>query len=692
MTDFLQDFDKDYAAPVHEFLDGAERVPPEWVAGELENGEDLTAGADGGAPPVPAAPGPGGNKLTVDGFVELVHMGRVHRDKRGLFHHAGQLSDLDPKALENEGRAHGVMFRAAVEREVVLVGGMLRSMRMALDESFRQRGVPAPGADGFGIGSIVGLLGDLVGGAGGAATRPAPEDLNPFIQQVKTTAGTIDTVKLDYKLLHEGGEKLHEVRASYRKYLADKFALMSQKSDATGGAGGLLSGLPGMPDMPRALGFIFELLQKWPFVADEFYLRMLMQCHIAMGPAIEAACSAMTIDSLRKRRAPIYSSWWRASNEQAGAGSVLGSTGIGAIDSVLAPVDSAMTDAVDFLSLPVALAPGSPFVDQAFMAASPTGWLGSQTQAVAKIVAGCFTSFFGEGMPEFIKDFVTHVATIHADFLREIYTRLLGPPGRQPILTEQLVEAARLHLVSKLIDGIIGSAGLAGTVQNALAFSVQGLPLNPLKGIIDRIKELLAKEVVPYIEPAIPFAMNSLAGRLNAAQSFAMQSGSHSMEVYLAELPAAHALLFQNVFFPFWDKLVGVLFSPVNQWLTDEAGPIVDKVADDIGIAKGYLDDVRSGMLKAQKLYEATKKPLTFDAAKPGDPFKDYEDALAAEVTDADPSLGPPMKLDPWFPRRNDKASAAELTPSEVQAVPAKWKPKPKDGGKKDGDNGGGAK
>ncbi|MCC6521747.1 MAG: hypothetical protein IT373_03720 [Polyangiaceae bacterium] len=672
MVDFLDDFEKDFGAPMHEVLDGAERKPPKIVFGKLVNGEDLTQ-AGAGATPVPVAPGPGGNRLALDDTVELVHMSRVHRDKRGLFHHAGELSDLDPKALDTESRAHGLMYRAALEREVMLLGGLVRSFRRALDDSLKQRGVPAAGAAGFGIGSLLGLLGDLAGGPGSAAARPAPEDLDVFLTQVAATAQKLDQKELRYAALHDAGRTLHVVRSSYRKYLVDKLALANVPRAAAAAGPGLLAGLPGMSAMPPEIGFVIAMLQKWPFIADELFLRMLMQCQLSMAPAIEAACGAVTLDALRKHRAPVYPPWWRPNDTAPGIGPLVDETGISELDGPLGEADAAAREVIDFLSLPVALAPGSPFLDQAFQAATPSGWLGSQTQALAKIVAASFVAFFGKGMPVELKDFVTYMATFLADFLREIYARLLGPAGQKPIYHHDLVASARLHLVSKLIDGIIGSAGLASTLGNGLSFNIQGIPVNPLAGLVARLKELLAREVVPCIEPAIPFAMRGLAERLNGARRAAAKG--HTMEAYLAELPAAHALLFQNVFFPLWDRLAALLFDPVSAWLGKEAGPLVDKVGENLGVARGWLDDARNGMLKASKLYAALKKPFKWDPTDPDadDPFKPYEDALGSEVVDTDPTAQTPLALQPFFPSREDKATAAPVADAELARVRPLW-------------------
>lgn len=70
---------------------------------------------------------------------------------------------------------------------------------------------------------------------------------------------------------------------------------------------------------------------------------------------------------------------------------------------------------------------------------------------------------------------------------------------------------------------------------------------------------------------------------------------AHTMEAYLAELPAAHALLFRNVFFPLWDRLAALLFDPMSAWLGKEAGPLVDKVGENLDVARGWLDDARNG-------------------------------------------------------------------------------------------------
>lgn len=192
------------AAAVSNVLTGGRRVPPDMPSadGEFQNGRDL-AGPPDAAPAIRATVARGGVTVVVDRTIEFLHFGTTYLDRAAAFPHDA-LEDSDPEVdLSSLVGGHAIQFRAGLEREAILLGGFLSAHVAALTEREGNEGT---------LGKVMGVVGDLLGGGGGASRKPEPADLNPYVTQVMTAGSSLDIATIPYDVLHKAGIALHKTR------------------------------------------------------------------------------------------------------------------------------------------------------------------------------------------------------------------------------------------------------------------------------------------------------------------------------------------------------------------------------------------------------------------------------------------------------------------------------------------------
>jgi hypothetical protein len=687
IQDKYQDVEKN-AAAVSNVLTGVFRTPPNMPSdkGEFQNGRDLTL-PPGGSVEVNVAPATAGSaKVVLDDKIELLHFGTVYLDRATAFPH-DKIDDSDPKLdFASQLGGHAIEYRAALERESILMAGFLSAHQTALGERDKDEGT---------VGKVLAAVGSLLGGGGGVDDKAEPADLNPFIKKVQTVGGQINVDQITYDVTHKAGIDLHALRASYLDYLGGQ---IDAKKNAPPEAG-MLASIPMLSSvLPKEIGNIFTLVEKMGEKAFDVYVKLILGLTRTFMPVIETACRDITIDAITGKKVPLYDVWLPppdvpdTDTPLIQAPTAPAPTGIGPLDklvgqamgqvtSAVKEVDAKADPVVDFLSKPGKPAPGGPFVDQVFaQLADGSGYLktAAGVSSIGDLMRVAVEQAFGFGaLPHFVEALVTKACGVLADFVRGVYGTLVTLDPTKPIVEGDLVLAGRTHLISQLIEEIAHSISFLDKIRHfSFNLNLFGPIEKTLSGeaLFQRGKEFLNQELGPHLDPIIEKVMKDFAAVLEGARKEAQ--GAMTMEVYLSRLPWLYALLFRKTFFPIWDLLVHSIFKPVSDLLN----PMVGDVEGLAKKAKGIVDDVRTGLLRASKVVD-TALTQGLQGGLAGTNLSKYEDALHAVLPGGAQPPGAPTPAATTFPlkARKNSGTAKAIEPSVLAKVKPddKWQDKP---------------
>jgi hypothetical protein len=677
---------EDNASKVSEALTGGKRRPQDLpkVDGEFQNGRDLS-GPPGTTPGINATPAKGGVKVVIDDPVELLSFGFAYRDRRAAFAHAS-VDDTDPAAdLAGMLGGRGVQYRAALQRETILLGGFVASHMTALTQRDQDEGT---------LGSVMGVVGNLLGGGGGMSARAEPADLAPLYAQITAVAGAIDTDTITYDVTHKAGIDLHKARAKYAAYVKQQI----DKKPPPAGQAGLLASIPMLSSLlPPEIGHIFAMVEKMTMKAFDIYLGLYLRLTDATMPILEQACRDIGIDAIDKRRTPIFNVWSppaKAADKPAhliDAPKSPGNTGLGFIDNAVQSVIGGITGVtdtinagadpvIDFLSRPAKAAPGGPFLDRVFSQLDAgSGYLTtiSGAKSLGELAVSAAENEFGFPLPDFVKGIVTKICDALGDFLRGVYGQLVSSDPQEAIREADLVAAGRAHLLSQIIDSLTHGVSLLDKIRNAsFNLNLFGPIAKTLSGeaLYQRAKELLNEKLGPNLDPILELAMRDFAATLEAARKEGQ--AAMTMEVYLARLPALYALLFRKTFFPIWDLLVHTVFKPVSDLLD----PMTGKVAEAANKAKGIVDTVRTGLLRAKNLAD-TALTQGVQGGLGGTNLGAYKKALESKLPGGgdDGDSGKAAATAFPFPSRKTRCTGTPIDDATFKKVEpdTKWKPAP---------------
>jgi hypothetical protein len=359
---------------------------------------------------------------------------------------------------------------------------------------------------------------------------------------------------------------------------------------------------------------------------------------------IEKACLKLSLDQIQKKTSPIYPAWFVKPKEEGAAedepfanfqqesplqGNVAelepfstvneefqkGVTTVNEeVNSAVAPV----TDVVDFLSKKVEPAPGSPYLPDVFGAQKEPDGPIFGCEALGKVAVACFARAIGGGeipgfMTGFVGTIVENVFAVCAEFLRAVYEKLCSLDPKATISVEELTEAGRNHLVFKLVDLALEKTGLTELLKE-LSFKIPEPPMLPaginwpqdpisVDPIIALLKNKLAEELGPFLDPVMGYAMSGLAERLNATRAWAAGT-SMTMEAHLAQLPSELALMFRNLLGPLWQFLTDTLMGALNDVMGQVLGPMAGALGvakDGLGAVTGAIEDAKKKAAQAQQ-------------------------------------------------------------------------------------------
>lgn len=623
----------------------------------------------------------GGTTIDLPEPIEFVHFGHVYRDRSPLFpcpkisDMAGDLGDEDDTYTGSDPPAHGLMFRASLMRETVLLGGFIRAHMDALIAEEKSKGV---------IGVLAQVLADLTGSAGGTEDKPNPVDLNPHLKKVIEAGKKINRPRIDYPALHESGVMLHTARKAYREYLVKE--LEKRHAPAKSPGGGILNDqvdelneaiqaghdwLGGTHDpakpakhdavpkltalVPPGVQDFLSLVQKISFKAWDVCAALNYEYSVRLEPIIEDASREMSVHAIKHRMAPMFPVWFMepqpeyelpANVEQkifdkienplskSDVPKLLGAL-VGpindAVDVITNPIKDALTKydqevgidkTLDFLSRPDRYTPGRPFLDDIFLipadADAPEVPDGARRARVGwsgglgQMAVDCFKGALNiKRLPGFLEFVVSKVSTVCAEFIRSVYCRLLTLKDTEQVTEAEIVEGARKHLVGNIIETILGGLDF---VQKLRTFTLD-IPIAEVSisvdALIGRAKEFASTKLEQFIDPVIKFAMRDLHGMIFAYRQTAIANRSLTMEVHLAQLPTVFSRLFRNVFFPLWDKVLEKTIAAVSGSLA----PRVLEAGQALLKARAQVEEVRGKIVQGLAALE------TLPAALPGVAF-----------------------------------------------------------------------
>ncbi len=605
-------------------------------------GVDLST-PDGSDPTVPAAgaqdPEDPSSNMALGLQIEFIHFGRVNHDVSDFF--VGTEAVDDTKALDADQNVGGraVYFRAGVQREAMFLGGLAKAISTAMEER---------AAEESGVGELVSMAADLLGGQGGGKTEPSPADMMQFLDKVAAAYNLINTEDITYTNLHDAGIQLQTIRATFIKYLTD---LVPKKADpnadpnaappSTPNPTGMLSNLPivggGLP-IPWPIGDAITFMRTYTGKIFDVQSIMIYGLVLKMGDAIEQACRDITTDFINNERTPIYPIWSLPQDVFApdgkfadmaapdlGAGGLpmgAGDTAQNAANSGTNSANSALNQGaqepmqvVDFLSKPYPAPPGGKYLDTAFQVSDETGTFGG-SEKLADLAVSCFITGISTDPPDFLQGFVSdmlsHVFAVDLEFLRGVYRTLCSMPTNEVVSTEEIVAAGAVHLVEHFIDLATNKLGLDDIIKS-LSMPIPSNPL-PMGGInwptgtlsaepiAAKLKQILADKIGPFIGPVVDYAMNGLAQHLNATRGWA-KGGAFTMEAHLAALPCELAFVFRNTFGPLWNFITEILYGVVGDALKEVLGPAADAFgfADDaLTSADSYISQAQNWATQAQ--------------------------------------------------------------------------------------------
>lgn len=601
---------------------------------------------DGGVPVIPASPtnanGAAQAKtatMKLGRPIEIIHFGRVHLDVARAFHAkepTDDMKELEPAALP--GRA--VYYRAALEREAVLLASLAKSVESALAAKEKSEG---------NLGKLMKGAADLVGAAGGTADSAASADMKPFLSKIGATWEKLNKADIVYADLRGAGIALHSIRTNLRAYLLEQ---LGKGDKAPPPAPGLLSNLPfiGELPLPGKLGEVVSTFRKVGGKLHDVNKAMIFGLTVAMQPAIEDACHDVSIQQLMARRSPIYPAWFPTKDNPADtpkeppladwkSGDVLQDDlkKIKPLDDINTELhrkereaSSAVNDAaktpmevIDFLSKKAKPAPGHAFLDHAFQAATGDKHaLGGSEKLGEVAVAAFYGAIGGDSVPSFmqgfVEDFVGYVFAVCVEFLRSTYRVLCSLTPSEVVSTDQMAAAGSTHILTHLVDFATSKLGVDDFLKE-LHYPIPTEKLPRLPGvtwpkrdlsvapIADELKKLLLDKASPFLKPVVGFAMSGLAGRLNAQRTWAA-GGGMTMEAHLGQLPTELALLFRDLFKPLWDFLNDTLMSLISEYVGKALGPAGSALglgSDTLGMASGFIEDAQT---KATELQSHVKK------------------------------------------------------------------------------------
>lgn len=635
---------------------------------EYTRGESLEP-ADGGDD---VATAPQNVNALDQGPIEFVHFGRAHADVNTRFVH-GDLED-GAHPLESDSEDRAIRFRAALERETLLLHGFANSFKEVLTEYEANQG---------GLGDLAGAAMDLLSGdEPSGPAKPTAADLDAHLADIATCGGMVNQAEIKYLDIHTAGVDLHQFRADYVAFAEEvhtQYAL-NEGGEAAGG-GGLGGMLPEMPGVTGALKTGIDIT----FKAFDIYVAMFCNLQKTYESKIEDACYRQTIKAIREQFTPVYAVWFpqpevAADNTGQGDGSTNNANpndpaaqAAQAVNEQIDKVENAIQDVQDkagevrddirgFMGFEDD--PEPTFGDDEFN--EIFGLFAEKEEDGAPVSAArAFTTGFNEALgidelPGVVNTVISEITTINVGVLKRVYKAIqLGGAGA--VIDEaSILKVGREEMsdsIVRLAAELIGT-DLTDPDRKLLSLS----PIGDFGGeqVGNLASGLLDDALGAQLQHIIDLTMKDLGARLEAARKQASDENALTMEVFYGMLPWLLALQVRNTFFPFWDLLVKYVFGSLTGPINSMMSPInnvlgtASDVVNDVKQVTDTVNNVTDKLAEGVDLIDAAKDPGAFaDSLMGGD----------------DPTGGGSDAPPPAFPGspRETKGSGVAITLADVE-------------------------
>jgi hypothetical protein len=532
--------------------------------------------------------------------IEFIHMGYAHPDSSLNFHHPALKDDTNLE-FGPASKSHGIMFRAGLEREALLLSSFMTATQSVMADLERTKG---------GAGELMSMGADLIGGAGGTAA-PKAGDVNAFGEAVKAAVQPVNAAVITYKNVHKAGLDLHQARANYRAFL-EKLLAPPANDPAGGIMGGLSNSISMIPGIPPAVKDILNFVQGLAFKPLDVYLGFYVRLAKDLEPVIEKAVRQYTVQAILEQNSPVFYLWYPKpeSPPVPMAGDAPEGTGIGFLDEARqrfeearSTVEDTVDQVTDFLSAgaPPEPPPGAAYLDQALQIETPPPAPGAPPAPPKEVTATIVNGFKGalgmSSMPGFIERVISEITLMNNEFLREVYLKLMERPAVEPIQEGAMYRAARARMLDKLVALVMENIGFLQRAKE-FAINVQGKSVSPGAALLESGKDELNDEVLRHMNVALQLTMGELVDKLEGARQQAVRENAIAMEVYLGMFPWLLALNFRNTFFPVWDLIMDNTYGKVSGPL----GDVVKQAKDAMAEAKKKVDEGRETAMRLKKI------------------------------------------------------------------------------------------
>ncbi|HKE29543.1 MAG TPA: hypothetical protein VKB88_44640 [Bryobacteraceae bacterium] len=619
--------------------------------------------------------------------IELIHFGFVHHDYSTNFGHTSSIQDdaTDPTLPTNPPTpgSRAVMYRAALERETLLLGAFVASTQTVLAEREQNEGNVGGDANQM-VGAAIAEANSLLGGSSSSAAPSGgvkSTDLNDENSKVKAIGGNLNVGAMTYTISHKAGEDLAQQRANFLQVL-QKVCHPPEGQNAAGG--GLMSTLSQVAGSVPGVGPLFNTISGIATKVFDIYVAVYGQLATHCQLAIEKACHDVTIDAIQNNKAPIFPAWFYQPPDSTSESPLI-DTSSGDIGDQVSQLpgklkdraeDAAAQTAHKFLDVPTDDYPAAAQLTAAFGTDAPNTSKDQPPKPASKVgdlVAQAFSTALGFDLPGFVKTIAGEIMQTDVELLQEIYTDLLAWDHTKTIPQEEILEAGREALLAKAVDLLTSQLSFLTDLQKSLSGSNLFTPPTGKAVTSDEVmnkgadiaKQELASKLAPGMDPILKFAMGDLATKLDTIRSTAQAQKALTMEVYLGRLPYLEALLFRNTFFPMWDLLVNAVFGkaagPLSSYL-NSAGAFYKQGKSDVWQAQ---DDVS----RAQNVANKVGQGLSVGTGG-GDPMKAVQDAWNQGGTQKqqDPSAAQ-MQQDFPIQGRQSSCTGTEIKQGELDGV-----------------------
>ncbi len=627
--------------------------------------------------------------------IEFIHFGYVHPDSSLHFVHPNIADDTKtPKLGEGPG-SRAIMFRDALEREVILLGGFIDYCQKVLKEKEDSQG---------GLGQAMAFAGSLLGGGAGDS-GPKAADLNSIFSSAQSAATPINTGSIEYKPIHQAGIDLQTARQQYQEF---RKKLQQPPSD---GGGGLLGQVQALAGAAGEAGKILKIVQGVAFKAFDIYVRTFAEiaggdkgggkdaAYPAWEQVIESACHAMTIAAIKGNvdpdtATPIFPVWFPKPADQQQAAPSSYDSGVAGdaekeIDGVKKTVKDAQKDVKDFLEGEPVDCPGTAFLVQAFSLSLDQDDHGKpvldqppkppQDPGAPVIAAFKAVLKIDDSLPGFLETLIKEIMQLNTDFIQAVYQKLMQTEPKASIDARAMFEAGRKRMLQRLLNMLLDQVAILKKLATG-SFNVQDQKVGP-GHFIDQGMDLLNQKFASQLDVVLQITMKELAEELQAARKNAQSNKSLTMEAYLGVLPYLLAVLFRDTFFPIWDMVMKEVFATIG----GPVGSAVNAALDAMKSIKSVVDTARDYKKRAEAMPKVAGDALSRGVGtgdKSGNIAQDQDDFNKAKALEADRGSGswdsgggkapdaPPFPLSGRLPA----AKGVDITLDEWNQVKPNWK------------------